>query len=231
MNKKSMPPESLEGKRERAIRIIELLRQAVKPFNEPLIQLIEQEFGHDPFLVLISCLLSLRAKDTATYPVCQQLFKWARTPEQMLNVPLAELEKLFYSIGFYRNKARLVHTVSEEIIKRFNSRVPSDREQLLSIKGVGPKTANLVLSAGFNIPAICVDTHVHRISNRLGLVNTSTVEQTEQALMALLPEQYWSEINYLLVIWGQNICGPISPRCSMCALKPVCPQIGVDTKR
>lgn len=226
-----MPLELIDSKRERAIRIIHLLRSAVKPLVKPLIHTLEDEFGHDPFIVLISCLLSLRAKDTATYPVCQQLFKKARTPAQLLALSSKELETLFYTIGFYRTKARLVHAVSKEIIERFGGKVPATKAELLSIKGVGPKTANLVLSEGFGIPAICVDTHVHRISNRLGLVSTKTPEQTERELMELLPQEYWREINYLLVIWGQNICVPLSPRCSVCAIEPECPQIGVLRKR
>jgi len=226
-----MPLESLDSKRQRAIKIIELLRAAVKPFVKPLIHSLRDEFGHDPYLVLISCLLSLRAKDTATYPVCKLLFQRARTPEQILKIPIEELEALFYTIGFYKNKARIVHAVSKEIIERFNGNVPSDKAVLLTIKGVGPKTANLVLSEGFAIPAICVDTHVHRISNRLGLVKTKTPEETEVALMQLVPEQYWHEINYLLVLWGQNICVPLSPHCTICVLKSDCPQIGVGRKR
>lgn len=215
----------------RAIKIIEILRQATKGMPKPMSTVLTQRYGRDPFLVLIGCLLSLRARDTVTIPICIELFKKAKTPEDIIKIPFQELESLFYSIGFYKRKAALVHNVSKEIIQKFNGEVPNSKKELLSIKGVGAKTANLVLAEGFDIPAICVDTHVHRISNRLGLVTTKTPEQTEVALKKVLPKEYWSEWNKLMVMWGQNICVPISPFCSKCPISNLCPKISVNKQR
>lgn len=218
-------------KKDRAIRIIEVLRKATKRMGQPASFLIVDKYGKDPYLVLISCLLSLRTKDTVSFPASVRLFEYAKTPEQMLKVPVSTIEKLIYPTGFYRRKARLLHEVSADLIKRFNSEVPADLDELLSIKGVGRKTANLVLGVAFDIPAICVDTHVHKVSNRLGLVKTKTTDETEQALMKLLPKDYWIEFNHLIVLWGQNICVPISPFCSKCAIAPLCPRVGVTKHR
>ncbi len=192
---------------------------------------ISDQFGHDPFLVLISCLLSLRTKDQVTLPASLRLFERARTPAKILTISLAELEKIVYPVGFYRKKARLLHAVCQNLLDRFDGAVPSTIEELLSIKGVGRKTANLVLGEGFGIPAICVDTHVHRVANRLGLVNTKTVDQTEQALKEIIPEKDWININRWLVVWGQQICVPISPFCSRCPLAGVCKKRGVVKNR
>lgn len=221
----------LVDKKDRAIRIIEVLRKATKRMVQPASFLITEKYGKDPYLVLISCLLSLRTKDTVSFPASVRLFEYAKTPEQMLKVPVSTIEKLIYPTGFYRRKARLLHTVSADLIKRFHGDVPADLDELLSIKGVGRKTANLVLGVAFDIPAICVDVHVHRVSNRLGLVKTKTTDETEQALMKLLPKDYWIEFNHLIVLWGQNICVPISPFCSKCAIAPLCPRVGVTKHR
>ena len=215
----------------RAIKIIHILEQATKQMIEPASSSIVKQYGQDPFLVLISCLLSLRTKDTTSLPASIRLFEYARTPQQLLTIPIAQIEKLIYPVGFYKRKARGLHYVSADLIKRFNGQVPNTAEQLMSIKGIGPKTANLVLGEGFGIPAICVDVHVHRISNRLGLVATDTVEQTEQALKEILPPEYWILYNHLLVKWGQNICVPISPFCSKCPLSDICPKVGVTRRR
>lgn len=172
--------------------------------TEPLAFQINDVFGHDPFLMLISCLLSLRTRDVITKPVCMQLFKKVRTPEQLLKMPLAELEKIIYSTGFYHQKARTLKQVSKELIERFHGKVPHTEAELRSIKGIGQKTANLVLGLAFGIPAICVDTHVHRISNLLGLVHTKTPEQTEKALKKILPKKYWIDYNNWCVKLGQN---------------------------
>jgi endonuclease III len=179
----------------------------------------------------VSCLLSLRTKDTTTFPACLRLFNKARTAKQVIALSQEELEKLIYPVGFYRRKATLLHTISNDILYRFNGKVPNTETELLSIPGVGRKTANLVLGEAFNIPAMCVDTHVHRISNRLGLVNTDTPEETEIALKAIVPREYWIEYNRLLVMWGQNICTPISPWCSQCPVYDECERIDVFTKR
>lgn len=215
----------------RALEIIKVLQKATKGMIEPASCQIVSEFGQDPFLVLISCLLSLRTRDTVSLPASQRLFAQAKTPQQLLNLPLEALEKIIYPVGFYRRKAATLHEVSADLISRFNGIVPSAQEELLSLKGVGRKTANLVLGVGFGIPAICVDVHVHRISNRLGLIQTKTVEETENALMELLPPEYWIEYNRLMVIWGQNICLPLSPLCSRCAISDLCPKVGVTKSR
>ncbi len=145
--------------------------------------------------------------------------------------PLPPFKKLIYPTGFYRQKTKQLLAICALLLKNYGGAVPNTYEELISLPGVGPKTTNLVLSEGFNIPAICVDTHVHRISNRLGLVKTKTPEQTEAALKLLLPKKYWSEYNKLMVMWGQNICTPVSPKCSVCPLLPLCPQIGVTRHR
>ena len=198
---------------------------------KPMVSSLIDQFGQDPFLVLISCLLSLRTKDTVTLPICIRLFAQAKTPQEFLKIPQTQLQKLIYSVGFYRRKAAVLHAVCQQIIDEFNGKVPKPREKLLSLPGVGRKTANLVLGEGFGIPAICVDTHVHRISNRLGLVKTSTPAQTEAALEKILPKEYWIEWNQLLVMWGQNICVPISPYCSRCPVFDLCKRVGVTKSR
>lgn len=219
------------NKKERAIRIIEILRKATKKMAIPAAMAIVEKYGRDPYLILISCLLSLRTKDTVSFPASVRLFEFAKTPQEMLALSSSVIEKLIFPTGFYRRKARLLQTVSNDLLQRFKGKVPKNFDDLTSIKGVGPKTANLVLGVAFEIPAICVDTHVHRISNRLGLVKTKTTEQTEQELKQILPPEYWVEYNHLIVMWGQNICVPISPKCSQCAIAPLCPRIGVTQHR
>lgn len=217
--------------RGRALKIIQILKSATKGMIEPAGTQIIEKFGKNPFLILISCILSLRTKDTVSLPASLRLFERATTPSGMLEVPVADIEHLIYPVGFYRRKAITIHEISHELLKRFQGMVPSTIDDLLSLPGVGRKTANLVLGLGFDIPALCVDTHVHRISNRLGLVKTKTVGETEQALQELLPRQYWTEYNRLLVIWGQNICVPIAPWCSQCAISDLCPKVGVTRRR
>jgi endonuclease-3 len=224
-----MLPE--DNKTERAVKIITVLRKATEGMPPPAANSIIQLYGKDPFLILISCLLSLRARDSSSLPASIELFKYAKTPQELLKLSIATIEKIIHKTGFYHRKALLLHAVSKELIDRFNGKVPATQEELLSIKGVGPKTANLVLGLAFDIPAICVDTHVHRISNRLGLVQTKTPEETEQALKKVIPQQYWIEYNKLLVMWGQNICVPISPFCSACVIRPLCERRGVTKSR
>lgn len=208
--------------------IMTILRKHTPAFQVPLINQIIQEFGHDPYLILIACLLSLRARDIVTIHSCRMLFSLVTTPTQMLELAPTKLETLIYNTGYYKNKAKTLRHVSQEILSRFGGIVPNTYQALISIKGVGPKTANLVLGMGFGVPSICVDTHVHRISNRLGLIQTKTVEETEENLKRLLPQEYWIEYNKLLVMWGQNVCGPISPHCNKCPLKNLgCKRIGV----
>jgi endonuclease-3 len=185
----------------------------------------------DPFRILTACILSLRTKDETTRPAAARLFRLARTPRTMLHLSPREIEQAIYPVGFYRTKARVILGVCRDLIDRFGGKVPSDLEALLTLKGVGRKTANLVITLGFGIPGICVDTHVHRISNRLGYVRTRTPEQTEMALRARLPVRYWIESNDILVSFGQNLCRPVSPLCSRCPVNHLCPKVGVTTRR
>ena len=184
---------------------IDKLIAVTVPLPPPLTQKIIREYGHNNFLILVSCLLSLRARDVVTIHVCRDLFERIKTPQELCDMPREELERIIYRTGYYKNKARTLHEVSAALIDRFSGAVPSRREELLSLPGVGPKTASLVLGLGFGIPAICVDTHVHRISNLWGVVHTKTPEQTEVALEAALPKKYWILWNYLLVVIGQNM--------------------------
>lgn len=199
--------------------------------QKPMISTLIDEYGHDPFVILISCLLSLRAKDTATLPVCRQLFSRARTPKAILKISIKQLEKILYQVGFYKKKAAVLYSVCTELIDRFAGIVPNTEEQLLSINGVGRKTANLVLGDAFGVPAICVDTHVHRISNQLAIVQTETPQETEEALKRILPIEYWIEYNKLLVMWGQNNCVPVSPFCSLCPIYHLCERKGITKYR
>lgn len=212
-------------------KIIGLLRISTKNMQPTLVFSIIEAFSRDPFLILISCLLGLRSRDSTVFPICYRLFQVAKTPEAIVHMPLSELHNIIYSVGFYRNKALIIKHVSSEVIARFKGKVPCTSQELLSIKGIGPKTAALVLAEGFGIPAICVDVHVHRISNRLGIVQTKTPKETEEALKELLPKKYWIEINTLLVKWGQNICLPVSPKCSQCPLFTLCDRVGVKKSR
>lgn len=211
--------------------IITLLKKHTQGYAPPLINSMIDEFGKDPFIILIACLLSLRVKDLTTIHVCRVLFARAKTPQEILTIPLLELEKIIFKTGFYRNKAQVLREVSRDILERFVGIVPGTFEELISIKGIGNKTANLVLGMAFDVPRICVDTHVHRISNRLGLIKTKTVEQTEAALEKELPKKDWIIWNKLLVMWGQNICVPISPKCSGCAISHLCKKVGVTKHR
>lgn len=211
--------------------IILLLREATGGFEQPLSNTIIDEYGQNPFLILISCLLSLRARDTTTIHVCRELFSRVTTPTALLALPRAELEKIIFKTGYYKNKARVLHEVSEYLIKHHSGTAPHTFDELIAIRGVGPKTANLVLGLAFHQPSICVDTHVHRISNRLGLIKSKNPEQTEEALRKLLPKEYWIDWNYLLVMWGQNICAPISPKCGGCPIRDYCNRVGVTKSR
>jgi len=185
----------------------------------------------DPFRVLIACLLSLRTKDETTGPAATRLFGLADTPRAMLRLAPRQIERAIFPVGFYRTKARVILGVCRDLIERFDGRVPDDIDALLTLKGVGRKTANLVVTQGFNKPGICVDVHVHRISNRLGYVKTRNPEETEMALRRRLPRRYWIDYNSLLVSFGQNICQPVSPRCSACPVSHACPRLGVTRSR
>lgn len=183
------------------------------------------------FKILISCLISLRTKDETTEKVVKKLFSVVKKPEDIIKMPGKKLEKLIYSSGHYKKKARVLKSVSKELLTRFNGKVPGSKEDLLSIKGIGPKTANVVLNFAFNQIVIPVDVNIHRISNRLGWVKTKTAERTEPALEQMLNKKYWKEINALFILHGKTICQPISPKCSICPINQHCPRINVEKSR
>ena len=185
----------------------------------------------DPFRVLIACLLSLRTKDETTGPASARLFALADTPRAMLHLTPKQIERAIFPVGFYRTKARVILGVCRDLLDRFSGQVPDEIDALLTLKGVGRKTANLVVTQGFNKPGICVDVHVHRISNRWGYVKTRNPEETEMALRRRLPRRYWIGYNDLLVGFGQNICQPLSPKCSECPVSRGCPRLGVTHSR
>jgi endonuclease-3 len=193
--------------------------------------LAEEEKSRSPFRLLVACVISLRTKDEVTAEASGRLFTIAPDPEQLAELDVDRIAKAIYPAGFYNTKARQLHEIGGILRDDFGSEVPPDEEALLALPGVGRKTANLVLGLGFGIPAICVDTHVHRISNRLGLVTTETPEQTERALSKVLPRDLWIPINDLLVTFGQNRCHPTSPRCTDCPLAELCPRVGVTRSR
>ena len=185
----------------------------------------------DAFKILIACLLSLRTKDENTEKVCKKLFTIADTPEQISKLPIEKLEKLIFSSGHYKKKARTLKHVSLTLIEKFNSKVPNNKEQLLSIKGIGPKTANIVLAFAYGKSVLPIDTHCHRIPNRLGWVQTKTPEQTEKELEKILPKKYWNKFNGIFVLFGKKICQPISPWCSKCPITEYCPKRDIDKNR
>lgn len=210
---------------------IAALQGEAPQWAETALTLVARTMGRDPFKILIGCLLSLRTKDETTGPAAARLFALAGTPMEMLQVPVEAIERAIYPVGFYRTKARTIVEVCRSLLANHDGKVPENIEALLELKGVGRKTANLVLAMGFQKPAICVDTHVHRISNRWGYVRTKNPEDTEFALRRKLPKAYWLSYNDLLVGFGQNLCVPISPRCSQCPLGAICPRTGVKTHR
>ena len=198
-----------------------ILKKESKNWNAPVVAFMGRN-ENDPFKILISTILSLRTKDQITAQASDRLFKVADTPEKILKLSEKEIVKLIYPVGFYRNRAKIIKEISKILVEKFNSKVPDDLETLLSFKGVGRKTANLVLSEGFGKPAICVDVHVHRISNRIGLVKTKSPEETEFKLMEILPKRYWKDINFVLVAFGQTICKPVKPKCKKCPIVKYC---------
>jgi endonuclease-3 len=212
-------------------RMIARLERAAPAWNTTALAAVAQATARDPFRILIGCLLSLRTKDETTGPASARLFALADTPGAMLALSTRTIERAIYPVGFYRTKARVVHRVCRDLLERFDGRVPSDLDALLTLHGVGRKTANLVVTFAFRLPGICVDTHVHRISNRLGFVRTRTPDETEQALRRRLPRRHWVGLNDLLVAFGQNICRPTSPHCSRCPIAGSCPRIGVRQAR
>ena len=204
--------------------VVKILKEADQPKSD-FVKLMDS--FKDPYSVLIACILSLRTNDKTTYPATLRMLELAKTPHDMKGVKVEDLAKAIYPVGFYENKAKQIIELSRQIDEELDGKVPDEIEELVKFKGVGRKTANLVLSLGFNKPAICVDVHVHRIFNRLGYIKTKIPEETEFALREKLPQKYWIDINTLLVTHGQNVCKPINPKCAQCPIEKYCKKIGV----
>jgi endonuclease-3 len=209
---------------------LSILQELVKQWQSPAVTIVSQRDGN-PFKVLVSCILSLRTQDRTTGPASARLFALADTPERMALLSREVIESAIYPVGFYRNKAAQILEICRELLEKHDGQVPGEIDELLKFKGVGRKTANLVVTLGFGKPGICVDTHVHRICNRWGYVLTKSAEETESALRGKLPGGYWAVINDLLVTFGQNHCHPVSPRCSICPLFYLCERVGVVKSR
>ena len=210
--------------------IIRILRREVRQWQEPVVGVVARE-SRDPFKILIACLLSLRTRDSTTAEASQRLFALAPDPARMLRLTRKRIERAIYPVGFYRVKAGHIQDISRRLLDEYEGRVPDSIEELVTLPGVGRKTANLVVTVGYERPGICVDIHVHRISNRWGYVKTAKPDETEQALRRKLPGQYWISYNDLLVPFGQNICQPVSPFCSRCKLTTYCERVGVTRSR
>ena len=209
---------------------IRVLRREVRRWQEPVVGVVARE-SQDPFRILIACVLSLRTKDRTTAEASRRLFALATKPAAMRRLPLPRIERAIYPVGFYRTKAKQIREICRRLLEAYAGLVPDSIDELLTLPGVGRKTANLVVTVGYQKPGICVDVHVHRISNRWGYVKTKTPEQTEEALRKKLPARYWITFNDLLVPFGQNICQPVSPYCSRCPLTAYCDRVGVTRSR
>jgi endonuclease-3 len=210
---------------------IKILRREVRQWQEPVVGVVARESARDPFRILISCLLSLRTKDKTTSEASARLFALAHTPAALLSLSRRRIERAIYPVGFYRTKAKAIHAICRRLIDVHGGAVPRTIDELVMLPGVGRKTANLVVTVGYQQPGICVDIHVHRISNRWGYVKTKTPDETEWALRAKLPKRYWITFNDLLVPYGQNLCQPLSPFCSRCKLIEMCDRVGVVRSR
>lgn len=221
------------SRREKSVdigRVITRLRREAKAWGVTTLD-AEAERGADPFRILISTVLSQRTKDEHTAAGTERLFKRAKTPRTMLRLSEQEISELIYPVGFHRTKAKSIRGICEALLRDHGGRVPADIEEMCELPGVGRKTANLVMTHGFGLPAICVDVHVHRILNRLGYVATRQPNETEMVLREKLPQRHWIEINGLLVAFGQTICRPVSPHCSRCPIAEHCPRIEVGKSR
>ncbi len=205
---------------DKIIKLLEKDNKTNKVIQTDFVKFMEQV--KDPYIVLICCILSLRTNDKTTYPSSQRMLKLGKTPKEIANVDVETLQRAIYPVGFYKNKAEQIIELSKILVEKYNSKVPNEIDELVKFRGVGRKTANLVLTKGFNKPAICVDVHVHRITNRLGYVKTKSPDETEFALRKILPQKYWIDFNTLLVTHGQNICKPTSPKCTICSLNKLC---------
>ena len=209
--------------------VLRHLRKSIKSWRVPVVTKISRQ--QNPFMVLVSCLLSLRTRDEITDAASKRLFVLASSPKKLLRLDPKQVEKAIYPVAFYRNKTLRLYEISRALIDDNDGKVPDSLDQLLRLKGVGRKTANLTLVLGHNKPGVCVDIHVHRIVNRWGYVQTKSPNETEKALRCKLPKRYWMEINNLLVSFGQNICKPQSPFCSNCVVLEYCEQVGVNRYR
>ena len=217
-----------DGGTDRIVRTLRTLGRAIRSMEEPAVEKISGDTREDPFRVLIATMLSAQTRDRVTAEASARLFRVARSPRTMAALPLSRIQRLIYPVSFYRIKARHVKAACRQILDRFGGRVPDRMEDLLTLPGVGRKTANLVLILSHaSRDNICVDTHVHRISNRLGWVRTKTPDRTEQALYRIVPRRYWPKVNLYLVTWGQNVCRPVYPRCAACVVSAECQKIGV----
>jgi endonuclease III len=209
---------------------IRILRRQVPQWETPIVTLMAETY-ESPFRVLISCILSLRTQDQTTAVASKRLFALADTPEKMRGLSEQKIAKIIYPVGFYRTKAKVIREICRTLIRDYQGKVPDEIDELLKLKGVGRKTANLVVTLGYRKPGICVDTHVHRISNRWGYVKTKNPKETEFALRAKLAKRYWIEYNDLLVAFGQHLCRPISPQCTICPVEKSCDKVGVKVHR
>ena len=199
--------------------------------EDPSVTTVAENYRRDPLAVLASTILSLRTKDEVTILASQRLLEKAKNPEELNNLKQAQIEKLIYPVGFYHNKAASLKKIVKILLEQYKGKVPAAMEELLALPGVGRKTANLVLTEAFDIDALCVDIHVHRISNRCGWLKSKNPEETEMTLREILPVKYWKRINYLLVLYGQKLCRPVSPFCSCCVIEKYCPRNNVDKSR
>lgn len=211
--------------------VIRTVQREISRWPEPVVGVVARQSGRDPFLVLISCLLSLRTKDKTTAEASARLFALASTPATMQKLTASTIEQAIYPVGFYRTKAKQIRQICTKLLERYEGLVPDTIDELLTLPGVGRKTANLVVTVGYEKPGICVDIHVHRISNRWGYVKTKNPDETEQALRDKLPRKYWIIFNDLLVPYGQNLCQPVSPFCSKCKIAKYCERVGVTKSR
>lgn len=219
----------MKVKKEQVVKILNILSKEIKKYEKPTVRRTSEK--EDPFKTLITCLLSLRTQDKNTAKTSQALFAVADTPKEILKLPRKKLEKIIFSSGYYKNKAKTIQHVSKVLIEKYRGKVPDDKEKLLAIKGIGPKTANIVLCFAYKQNFIPVDTHVHVISNRLGWVKTKSAEKTEPELEKIVPRKYWQELNTIFVLFGQKICQTRLPLCGKCHVQKFCPRIGVKRSR
>ena len=218
-----------QGREFNIVEGLKKLKKAVRKFRTPSVTVIAKK--NDPFAVLVSCIISLRTRDEVTELASARLFNLAKLPAELLELSNAKIEKAIYPAAFYRNKTKSLKELCKVLVKEYSGKVPDKLEELLKLKGVGRKTANLTLIMGHNKPGICVDIHVHRISNRWGYVKTKSPDETEMVLREILPKRFWKGFNDLLVSFGQNLCKPVSPFCSSCPVEDECPKIGVNRSR